>query len=392
MATRSPTAKTGSSADMARLFVSAVLVGIGGAAVLVLGWLGFMTAMGSLSGQSVVVAVQDIDVGETLTPEHVELKILPSPSLPQTFSKVSTVLGYSVRSKVYAGDPIRAERLGPRGHSGNLTSMVPSGKRAVWIPLEGSMGGLGIEPGDRVDVWASFATQRGEIQTVSAAELLEVAYVEPATTRTDGRITLAASQDQLAQITQYRSDAQMHLSLRSDQENPPQTTGLVVLPHATGDQREVHAARDLLPGLPIQAEDLILRTRTRLGAPGFTDASAMEGRVPHSHILAGERLITARIAEPEVGRGMAALIAPGQALVSVSVGDQIEAFQIGGWITPMLSIPGRRMTRLTDDLQVMGHSQLGKSCPCVQLAVEANTVGNLVHAMSMERLALSLPE
>jgi Flp pilus assembly protein CpaB len=392
VAKRSTTAKTDSGSDMGRLVLSAIVVGGGGAVILVLGWLTIMTVMGNVNGQPIVIATHDIEVGETLTPEHLALGTMLPPALPQTFSKISIVLGYTVKSKIYAGDPIHSERLGPRGHGPGLTSLVPSGKRAVWLPLKYGAEGLGIEPGDFIDVWASFATRRGEIQTLSAAELLEVAHVEPATTRTEGRVTLAATQKQLVTVTEYRTDAQIHFALRSDLETPSPPPGSDVRPHPEGEFREVHAARDLLPGMPIQKEDLILRVAVGPGRRGFTGTDAVVGTVPHSRVLAGERLLPERLADPAVGRGMAALIPPAHALVSVPVGDQLDAFQIGKWVTPMVAIPGRTPTRLSDDLQVLGHSTVGQVCPCVQLVAEANAVGHIVHAMSMDRLALSVPE
>ena len=369
-------------------------VGVSSAVLIVLGGLVVMTIKGHVLGQSTVTATRDIEAGEKLVTDSLTAVTLPSPALANTVPSIQPVLGRIALSRILKGDPVRSERLAHPGRRNWTQSLTAPGARTVWITMDDGADGLGMLPGDRLDVWASFAKRSNDIQTVSVAKLVQVIHIEPSETSMNSVVTVAASAEQVETITKYRTDAQLHLVLRSDRETTHIGSTLTVEAHpATAAPRELHAQRDLMPGAAIEAQHLVLRIGTGIGDAGFTEISELVGAIPHSRILAGERIVDERLADAQTGRGVAALIAPGDAVLAVEVGENIDDFTIGSQVTAMNAIPGRRqMQELATDLPILGHHLEGRGCPCIQLVIDAEAIGPLVQAKAMNRLALSLPK
>ena len=109
--------------------------------------------------RDVLVASIDLAQGQTLTKESVRWQAWPEgTALPAYISRparpdaIASVVGAVVRGKMIAGEPIRDDKLG-LPNPGLLSSMLPSGKRAVAVRItaENTAGGF-IVPTDRVDV------------------------------------------------------------------------------------------------------------------------------------------------------------------------------------------------------------------------------------------------
>jgi len=378
---------------MGGLIVGAVVFGVGGALILALGGYVIIEGVSRYLGQTVVTATRDIQPGEALGGGNIALATIPTPGLENTSEKLAAMVGRVATTQIIQGEPIRAERLAARGRGAGVASLIPRGKRAVWLTIERGAAGLGMEPGDHVDVWASFETADGAIQTVSVAEMVQVVHIDPGTDKRPGRATVAATPDQLEAVTKYRSEGTLHLILRADLDGEWQRSELEALETSGGETPlEVHAVRDLLPGVPVEAADLILRHGTGLGGSGFQSKDELLGAVPHSLILSGERVVPQYLADPAVGRGVAALLAKGEAAISMSVGDQAQLFEIGTYVSAGNSIPGQEMETILEQVPILGHHPAGQGCPCVQLVIDADMAGHIVHAKAMNRLALILPE
>jgi pilus assembly protein CpaB len=127
----------------------------------------------------VLVASADLGLGEKLTKENMRWQSWPESALTPAYIKRSArpdaleaLAGSIVRSRMMSGDPIRNENLVPL-NAGFLSTMLPSGKRAVAVPISAqtTAGGF-ILPNDRVDVILTVA--QGQSEPVSRTILSNV--------------------------------------------------------------------------------------------------------------------------------------------------------------------------------------------------------------------------
>jgi pilus assembly protein CpaB len=109
--------------------------------------------------RDVLVASTDLAQGQALSKENVRWQSWPDNAVPAAHidrsarpDAIASLVGSVVRGNIAAGEPIRDDKLGPP-NAGLLSSMLPSGKRAVAVRItaENTAGGF-ILPHDRVDV------------------------------------------------------------------------------------------------------------------------------------------------------------------------------------------------------------------------------------------------
>ena len=109
--------------------------------------------------RDVLVASTDLAPGQTLAKDSMQWQPWPESAAQRTYidraarpDAIASLVGAVVRSKMIAGEPIRDDKLGLL-NAGLLSSMLPSGKRAVAVRItaETTAGGF-IMPNDRVDV------------------------------------------------------------------------------------------------------------------------------------------------------------------------------------------------------------------------------------------------
>lgn len=105
-------------------------------------------------------------VGHTLLPD--DLAWVPWPAsafAPEMIRKVpgqdqvGQIRGHIVRSTLYKGDPLRADKLIKPDGSGMMSALLPAGKRAVAVSVSSngsSTAGNFILPNDRVDLIRSY--------------------------------------------------------------------------------------------------------------------------------------------------------------------------------------------------------------------------------------------
>jgi pilus assembly protein CpaB len=120
----------------------------------------------AVATRDVLVAEIDLAQGQTITKESVRWQAWPESAAQPTYISRSarpdardSLVGAVLRGSVIAGEPIREEKLGPV-NGGLLSSMLPSGKRAVAVRVtaENTAGGF-ILPNDRVDVLHTVGSQ-----------------------------------------------------------------------------------------------------------------------------------------------------------------------------------------------------------------------------------------
>jgi pilus assembly protein CpaB len=109
--------------------------------------------------RDVLVASTDLVQGQVLIKENLRWQSWPESAVQTTYitrsarpDALATLAGAVLRGNVIAGEPIRGEKFAPE-HTGLLSSILPSGKRAVAVRVtaENTAGGF-ILPNDRVDV------------------------------------------------------------------------------------------------------------------------------------------------------------------------------------------------------------------------------------------------
>jgi pilus assembly protein CpaB len=122
---------------------------------------------------TLVAASEHIARGAVLTDEMLEVVTLPSRFAPPgAMRDVDGVTGRIAISAIAAGEIVTGLRLGG-GDSGPTASLVPSGMRAVQVPVASA---VGVRAGDLVDVLATYGG--GGAHTEVAGEALEVLAVD----------------------------------------------------------------------------------------------------------------------------------------------------------------------------------------------------------------------
>ena len=124
---------------------------------------------------SVVAAATDVARGTVLTEASLEVVTLPSRFAPPgAMRDIARAMGRIAVTDVAAGEVLTRLRLAGSG-SGPTASLVPSGMRAVQVPVTSA---VGVKPGDLVDVIATFGG--GGAHTEVAGEAIEVLAVDRA--------------------------------------------------------------------------------------------------------------------------------------------------------------------------------------------------------------------
>src|SRR5918995_6721177 len=130
---------------------------------------------------SVVVAARDVSRGVELTDDVLSTATLPSRFVPPgALRDPARAVGRIAVTDLVEGEVVTQLRLSG-GSAGRIASLVPAGMRAVQVPVAAT---VGVEPGDRVDVLATFGG--GGAHTEVTAEGLEVLAIDRAQTSTVG--------------------------------------------------------------------------------------------------------------------------------------------------------------------------------------------------------------
>ncbi|HWM87270.1 MAG TPA: Flp pilus assembly protein CpaB [Kofleriaceae bacterium] len=138
-------------------FVAALLLALGGAALLWVYRQRFEAEMSGGPKVPVLVATGDIGLGERIRPEHLGVRGIPVSYLDERAVRASAaqkVVGLRVRSRIKANESIMWSDLSAAGRdSRDLAGLVQPGMRAVSVPatVASAFQGL-LRPGDRVDL------------------------------------------------------------------------------------------------------------------------------------------------------------------------------------------------------------------------------------------------
>lgn len=128
----------------------AVLLGLA-AVVLASMWL-LRQSAGSIS--RIVVAADDVTLGQRLVPQMVRLTDWPTDKLPLgSFSDIGKLTDRVLKTSVLRGEPLTDAKLAPTGTMGGLSALITEGKRAITVRVNDVIGVAGFAlPGNYVDV------------------------------------------------------------------------------------------------------------------------------------------------------------------------------------------------------------------------------------------------
>lgn len=137
--------------------------------------------------KKVLVALSNIEIGETLTSETTVFKEVPAEGLPPEEELIITPEQYEERGArvpLFAGDVVTLTKLTEPGGTGNSVK-IPKGMRVITIPVDesDSQSNL-ISPGDRVDVLVTYQSRGGRNGNTKTKTLMEYVEVFAADSRT----------------------------------------------------------------------------------------------------------------------------------------------------------------------------------------------------------------
>jgi pilus assembly protein CpaB len=124
--------------------------------------------------KKIFVAVRDVDISEVLDAETIKLEEWPVEKIPEgAVMKLEEVKGLTPNQRLFAGEPIRKEKLVDPLKSSGASTRIPKGYRvqAIKVKAEDIVGGI-VTPGDHVDVLV-YLRQGGMIKQTTSRTVLE---------------------------------------------------------------------------------------------------------------------------------------------------------------------------------------------------------------------------
>jgi pilus assembly protein CpaB len=245
----------------ARIVVLVVALGAGGIAALLMAGRSDLPApvapapAARVDTVDVLVAKNDLGIGQALGPEDVVWQAWPSASANAAFVKksdrpdaIKEFEGAIARTPFVAGEPLRENRLIKGKGSGYMAAILPSGMRAISTEISAETGAGGfILPNDRVDVIVTrrdretekFTGVESHVSETILSDVRVLAIDQTVEEKNGQRVvvgktaTLELSQRQAEQLAVSRQRGTLTLALRSiadadpnkSREDPAQDTG-----------------------------------------------------------------------------------------------------------------------------------------------------------------------
>jgi pilus assembly protein CpaB len=177
--------------------------------------------------ETVVVAAVNMNMAETVTPQHVKLLPWPAKSVPAgAVRALADAEGRVVRGSIVAGEPLLEGKLAPQlaGKGGLMPMLVPEGQRAVTIKVDDAIKESGfVLPNSRVDVLVSMAKEHNsqdriskviiqDVTVLAAGQTVELRDNKPVTITT---VTLALQPGQVERLALAQSEGKLTLAMRN---------------------------------------------------------------------------------------------------------------------------------------------------------------------------------
>jgi pilus assembly protein CpaB len=168
---------------------------------------------------SVVTAARDIARGTILTDDLLVSLVLPTRFVPPgAVRDPAGAVGRTAVTDLAEGEVVTRLRLSIGG-AGRIAALVPFGKRALQLPVAAT---AGVEPGDHVDVIATFGG--GGAHTELTAEALEVLAIDHGQTASLGGdasgvgLLVLASREEAERLAFAATFATLSIAVRGPDE------------------------------------------------------------------------------------------------------------------------------------------------------------------------------
>ncbi|HVX74498.1 MAG TPA: Flp pilus assembly protein CpaB [Bradyrhizobium sp.] len=196
-------------------------------------------AVAQIPTVDVLVAKNDIGLGQTVTPELLQWQTWTQSTASNNFinrkqrpNAITELAGSIVRAPFIAGEPIREQKLVKANGSGFMAAILPSGMRAVSTEISPETGAGGfILPNDRVDVVLSRheklqsgpdAVQTDFVSSQVVLSNIRVLAIDQAPKEKEGQntvlgktVTLELTPPQVETLAKARLSGTLSLALRS---------------------------------------------------------------------------------------------------------------------------------------------------------------------------------
>ena len=192
--------------------------------------------------RAVVYAAADIQRGETIKAELLEVRQVPVDQVPaNSLDKAADAVERAAHMPMLKGDVVAEAKLAPKGSGSGMAALIRPGMRAFTIQtpsFSSSLAGF-LLPGNRVDVLLTMVTQGGpDDEMGGAATTLLLQDVEilavhttvntPAANKMDPNearsVTLLVTPDQASLLDLGQNKGTLHLSLRNPKDKGTSTT------------------------------------------------------------------------------------------------------------------------------------------------------------------------
>jgi pilus assembly protein CpaB len=191
----------------------------------------------------VLVAKNDIGVGQAIAPDDLQWQTWPTASASSTFLRKSDrpdaivqLTGAVARMPFAAGEPLREDRLIKANGSGYMAAILPSGARAISTEISPETGAGGfILPNDRVDVILTRRDREAEkatgVETMTSQIILvdvRVLAIDQTVEEKNGQrvvvgktATLELAPHEAERLARARQQGTIQLALRSLSDSDP---------------------------------------------------------------------------------------------------------------------------------------------------------------------------
>lgn len=178
------------------------------------GWQSFSTTQAlKASMRSVVVAVEEIPSGTTITKDMLGMMDVPAKYLSSdATSDAGSIIGQRANVTIAANDQVTPKMVSGMGNTTSASAQLADGEKAITIKVDDATGIAGlIRQGDTVNVISS---NKGQVRTVvSKVRVVALDNYLSGSNGSYGYVTLALTSDQVNAVRQAESVAGAKLSL-----------------------------------------------------------------------------------------------------------------------------------------------------------------------------------
>ncbi|MEM5428883.1 Flp pilus assembly protein CpaB [Cupriavidus oxalaticus] len=235
----------------------------------------WLVQQSSSSIRQVVVAANDLNLGQPLNGSQLQLVSWPAGSVPPgSFQDLKALEGRVIRTSLQRGEPVLDAKLAPIGTKGGLSAVINDGKRAITVRVNDVVGVAGFAlPGNYVDVIVNTNeearnTQNSNISKIVLEKILVLAVAQQVS-RDDTQpkvvnaVTLEVTPEQAEKLDVARSVGTLSLVLRNQMDVADINTGGATKGTLLGKAPEAPAVKVVTQ----TATRTVVKTRTVAAQP-----------------------------------------------------------------------------------------------------------------------------